>query len=352
MTANSPRLENKKHSTLWRESIAPISVLLVMLTAWWAFLHYSPFLSTTQPSNTASNNEWLFLLDALITLPLACLLLIKDKKKALIKGVLLASLALVVGSYLLPNEQQHWLPALMDVRFVVLGLMVALEVITIISVLTLIRTEFNAGNDLDSAILKGISSFIPEGVVQKIMWFEGRMWACLLMSKTLASLPLKGDKHFSYWQKDGTHTNALGFIFVIAIEIPVVHVLLHFIWSPFAANVVTALSVFSLIFVIAERNAMKLRPISLLLHSKQHSPQLVIRYGLSNPITLPVSEIASISLHNTYVKRAAHIKRFNYSGVPNIKILLKDKGQKVTEYYLGVDAPERFIEALEHSKQD
>ena len=344
--------QSKSASLFWRERVTPIVFFMLMLVAWWVFLRYAPVdegHGTTGAlkgiGDKFQNTELLFLIDALITLPIACLLLIKDKKKALIKGVALASLALVAGNILLPADMQQWLPVIMDGRFIVLGVFVFLEVITILSVITLIRTEFAKGVDLDSAILRSVATFIPSGMLRQIMWFEGRMWSCLLMSKKLSTLPLKGDVHFSYWNKDGAHSNALGFIIIMAVELPIAHVLLHFMWSPFAANVVTGLSILGLLFFVAERNAMKLRPISLLFN-EGNTPTLIIRYGLSNPIEIPINNILSVSPHCECVKRASHLKRFNYAGVPNVKIKLASSETRVTEYYVGVDDPQQLIKTL------
>ena len=334
---------------MWRESIAPFALFSLVIIAWWAFYRYMPLASVTQSNhavNVFDDTEFLFLIDVFVTLPLACILLIKDKKKAVIKGLALASLAIVVGSFLLPSDIQHWLPTLMNGRYAVLGVLVLIELATIIGVVTFIRTEFTHGTELDSAILKGITPFVPSGVLQQFIWFEGRMWACLFMPKKIATLPISGDIHFSYWKKDGALSNALGFIVIMAFELPIAHVLLHFIWSPFAANVVTGLSLLGLLFFISERNAMTLRPISLRLSDNKSPSMLIIRYGLSNPIEIPLTDVVSASHHNEYVKRASHLKRFNYAGVPNVKLVVKPKRSQITEYYLGVDDPQQLVNTV------
>ncbi|WP_462173000.1 hypothetical protein [Pseudoalteromonas xiamenensis] len=94
-----------------------------------------------------------------------------------------------------------------------------------------------------------------------------------------------GEQHFTYHQKGGAKSNLLGFILLIAFEMPIMHLVLHFIWSPLAANIVTLLTIFSLVFFITEYRAFSKRPISLFCN------KLFIRYGLYQPLVIPLDNV-------------------------------------------------------------
>lgn len=335
-----------RSTEFWCQTIAPLAFLGVMLAAWWGYFH----LSTGTSNTVGPSNETLFVIDAMITMPLVCFFLIKDKKKALLKGVVLASVTLFIGSFLIPTSEQYWLPSLLDARYLVIALFVIFEIVTAMSIWLLIKREFNTGTDPDLAMLNGIARYMPPGTLRQLWWFEVRMWAYFLFPSRMAKLRSEGDQHFDYWKKDDNHTNALGFIMIIAFEVPIVHLLLHFLWSDVAANIVTALSLLGLVFFIAERNAMKLRPISLKYGHQSHDNELIIRYGLSNPLIVPLSHITQISSHQGVVKRASHRRRFNFSGAPNIKLILQpNEHGAVTEIYLGVDDPDDLLRTIAQS---
>ena len=121
---------------------------------------------------------------------------------------------------------------------------------------------------------------------------------------------------------------------------PIMHLFLHFIWSPLAANIVTLLTAFSLVFFIAEYRALSRRPISLV------GNNLFVRYGLYQPLVIPLENITKVERNNEFVPRSKFVKRYNYSGNPNIKIQLSEPLGSVNSIFIGVDNAEYFISAL------
>lgn len=123
--------------------------------------------------------------------------------------------------------------------------------------------------------------------------------------------------------------------------------MLHFLWSPFFANVVSLLTIISLAFFIAEYKAVALRPISLL------NSDLIIRYGLNNPFIVPVNTIKDISLIDNEKEVEASSKNiihYNYFGEPNALIELKQSIKGIDKIYLSVDSPNKFISDLGNLK--
>ena len=81
-----------------------------------------------------ANFEWLYLLDALIVLPVLCLILIKNKKEAAFKALMLCSLAILVGSYIIPEQNKFLMNYLEQGRYGLLALIVILELSALITV--------------------------------------------------------------------------------------------------------------------------------------------------------------------------------------------------------------------------
>ncbi len=117
--------------------------------------------------------------------------------------------------------------------------------------------------------------------------------------------------------------------------------LLHFLWSPFAANITTGLTLLGLVFFIAEYKAIAIRPISI-------EPEgIIVRYGLWNPLKIPLSYIKHVQANSKFIRRSGNVNRFNLAGNPNIEIKL-NSGKFI---YLGVDSPHQFILTLEKYRE-
>ncbi|WP_462163323.1 hypothetical protein [Pseudoalteromonas xiamenensis] len=121
---------------------------------------------------------------------------------------------------------------------------------------------------------------------------------------------------------------------------PIMHLVLHFIWSPLAANIVTLLTIFSLVFFITEYRAFSKRPISLFCN------KLFIHYGLYQPLVIPLDNVVKVEKNNEFVPRSKFVERYNYSGNPNIRIELSETLGSVSSIFIGLDNAEYFILAL------
>lgn len=288
----------------------------------------------------AANFEWLYLIDGLLVLPALCFLCIEDKKQALLKAVLFSCLVVMIGSYIIPEKSKFVWHYLESGRYFILGLVLLIECIAISTVYLAIKSTLNLNGDPDLAIEEPINRFLGETLVAKLLSFEIRMWTYALFAGRINTAQFRGKQHFSYHQKDGAESNLLGFIILIIFELPIMHLLLHFLWSPLVANVVTVLTIFSLVFFIAEFRAVSRRPISLA------DKELIIRCGIYQRLTLPLSNIANIRRNSNHIKRSRSVKRYDYSGAPNILVeLIKPIGD-VNRIYLGVDEPDALATAV------
>ncbi|WP_143732117.1 hypothetical protein [Microbulbifer sp. GL-2] len=260
------------------------------------------------------NREWFFLVDGLVVLPILCLICIKDKKQALIKAIVYTCIAILIGSYIIPEESKSLWLYLEAVRFVVLACFILLEIMAIITMVTAIRVAINEREDPDIAIEASVERYVGRGILSTILSFETRLWMFVFCSKSIAFKQYLGDRHFSYHLKDGAQSTALGFIFIILLELPIVHLIVHFAWSSIAANIISFLSVLGLLFLVADCRSMSRRPISIT------SDKLIIRYGILSSKEIPLGDIRYVEKSSGHIRRQNKIKRYNHSGNPNVVV--------------------------------
>ena len=322
--------------TLAKKNIPFIFILII--SASWAFFYQS---SNVMNDSGAYKPEWLLLIDGLIFLPILCFLCVKDKKEAAIKAAAYSCLIILLGSFIIPESSKVAWPYLQSLRYLAIAAFIVLEVTTIFTVFFAIKASLTKKEDPDIAISKPIENVVGKGAISALLSFEARVWTYALFSKKIRQQDFTGDVHFSCHKKDGTQSNQLGFILIILFELPVMHMLLHFLWSPSAANVTTVLTLLGLTFFIAEYKAIAIRPISILPES------IIVRYGLWNPLKIPLSKIKHVQPNSKFIRRSGNVNRFNMAGNPNVEIKL-NSDQFI---YLGVDSPNKFIVTLKKYRE-
>lgn len=318
--------------TLTKKNIPLLS--LVVICAFGAFFYQS---SNIMNEYGAEKPEWLLLIDGLIVLPILCFVCVKDKKEATIKAVAYSCIIILLGSFIIPESSKITWPYLELLRYLAIAVFILLEITTILTVFFAVKASITQNKDPDTAISQPIEKTLGKGAISSLLSFEARVWTYALFSKKIKQQYFTGDSHFSCHKKDGAQSNQLGFILIILFELPVMHMLLHFLWSPFAANITTGLTLLGLVFFIAEYKAIAIRPISI-------TPQsLIIRYGIWNPLEVFFTEFEHIKLNSGFIRRSRNVNRFNLAGNPNVEIKL-NSGKYI---YLGLDSPNEFIFAIE-----
>lgn len=313
-------------------------IFLAVISVFWAFYYQS---SNALNGYGLEKPEWLLLIDDLVVLPILCFWFVKDKKEAAIKAVAYSCLIILLGSFVIPESSKVIWPHLESLRYLAIAAFIVLEITTILTVFFAIKASLTKDKDPDLAISKPIERILGKGAISSLLSFEARVWTYVLFSKKIRQQNFTGDSHFSCHKKDGTQSNQLGFILIILFELPVMHLLLHFLWSPFAANLTTGLTILGLVFFIAEYKALAIRPISIVPDS------IIVRYGIWNPLRIALSEINHIQPNSNFIHRSGNVNRFNLAGNPNIEIKL-NSGKLV---YLGVDSPSEFISTIEKYRE-
>lgn len=313
-------------------------IFLAVISVFWAFYYQS---SNALNGYGLEKPEWLLLIDGLVVLPILCFWFVKDKKEAAIKAVAYSCLIILLGSFVIPESSKVVWPYLESLRYLAVAAFIVLEITTILTVFFAIKASLTKDKDPDLAISKPIERILGKGAISSLLSFEARVWTYALFSKKIRQQNFVGDSHFSYHKKDGAQSNQLGFILIILFELPVMHLLLHFLWSPFAASLTTGLTILGLVFFIAEYKAIAIRPISIVPDS------IIVRYGIWNPLIIALTEINQIQPNSNFIRRSGNVNRFNLAGNPNIEIKL-NSGKLI---YLGVDSPNEFISTIEKYRE-
>ncbi|MFY8298902.1 hypothetical protein AAEU28_09055 [Pseudoalteromonas sp. SS15] len=314
----------------------PLLFLLSLVATYAWFYSSSSFLN----EYGSYKPEWPLLLDTFITLPLICYVCLADKKQATIKAITYCALIILFGAYFIPTQQKFIWHYLEQARYLVLALVLFIELVVVASVIAAIKTNLNTHADPDESLITPLKRWLTSAPVLNLMQFDMRMWVFCLFAHKIKGENYIGEQHFWYANKDDAKGNALGFIFLMALEIPIAHLVLHFVWSPLAANVISLLSIFGLVLFIGEYRAMSRRPISL---TQTH---LIVRYGIYNPLHIALDNIESVSPHHEFVPRSNEVNRYNFSGVPNIEIKLRSPIGGKSKIYLGVDSPSMLLNSL------
>ena len=104
------------------------------------------------------------------------------------------------------------------------------------SVIAAIKADLNTHADPDESLNAPLKRWLKSGPVFNLMQFDMRMWVFCLFANKIKSENYIGEQHFWYANKDDAKGNALGFIFLMAFEIPIAHLVLHFamvtLWLP------------------------------------------------------------------------------------------------------------------------
>ncbi|MFK8012098.1 MAG: hypothetical protein AB8B80_08675 [Marinicellaceae bacterium] len=317
-------------------------IFLVCASFFWTYFYTS---NNWLNQYGASKFEWLLFIDIFVTVPLVCYLCFKDHlKQAIIKSLIYMGLLVLLGSYIIPNELKHYWLYLEYSRYLLIGLVIVFELFIISSVLFSIKSAFNKNQDPDLVISTPVEKYFGQSVASEFIKFDFRLWTFALFPKKIQTENYIGNKHFHCHLKDGTQSFLQGFVFLTIFEIPILHVFLHLTWSPLAANIITAITIFSFAYLIAQYRAIEKRPVSI---TQDH---LIIRYALSNPVFIQLSDIRKVEFNEQTIARNKHVKRYNLLGVPNVKIGVKNSNKyKFHTVYLGVNLPAQLIKSIEHS---
>jgi hypothetical protein len=319
--------------------------------------------------------DWTLAFDLLLVLPLLWWWLQPAPRG---RGAALGALAVAmagiwVGAWLLPQaDKQVWL-WLEPMRWVLLGALLLLQLALATLALRglarvlrqrrrllqtgqaprgLLEDELHAVIDAEATRATRLTG-APAGAALPWLKLEARLWLyALAPARWLATLAADGERWFGVHRQGQNLSNQMGFVVLAGVEIPVVHLLLHLWFGPLVAGIVTALSVYGWLFLWAEARATRWRPVALDAHT------LHLRHGLVDDLAVPRQAIAAAALYRGPAPaRAAGRLRCSGMGRANLRLVLAPGTRLATlvgkravhEIFLGVDEPERLLQALNES---
>lgn len=291
--------------------------------------------------------EWPVAFDLLLLLPGAYLWVYRRRgRQALVGALALFGSGIWIGSLILPPASQQVWPWLLQLRYALLAAVLAMQVMLIMTMLREVLRARATGN-LELAVDAALTRRMGAKGMANLFRLEARMWLYALLRRPVRH-PFPGRAHFYGHRQQGNASNQQGFLILMAIEIPVMHLLLHWLVSPVAALVVTALSGYGLIFMLAEYRATLHRPTTL------EDDLLQIRYGIVGDVGVPLARIASVDRYGASARRTPGRMRFVGMGAANVRLellpgtrlsgLLGER--EIHEVLLGLDEPERFIASV------
>ena len=292
--------------------------------------------------------SWAMAVDLLVVLPVAWLLLEpRQWRRRWPKALAIAGAGLLVGRWLAPEGDALW-SALGDLRWLALALLVVAELWLLSGI---VRHVWRTPGDINAEAAAGqaVQRVFGDGVAGRLVQVEARLWIYALMRRPAAA-PFAGTQHFGAHRQHGNASNQQGFVIVMAAELPVAHLLLHLAFGATVAWVVTAISIYGWLFLWAEYRATFWRPVSI-------GPDVLhLRYGLLFDVALPREAVlhAEIIDRKTPLPRAPTRLRLEGMGRANLRlrlrpgtrVLLPWGEREVEEIALGLDEPQRFIQAL------
>lgn len=293
--------------------------------------------------------DWALLVDFSLTLPLLHYALFRPAfKKWLLRCAQIIGFGILLGSLIIPPSSRIIWPWLEMARSAVLALLIPFELAVFACIAYAIWKLARLDGDIDNVMRSAINERLGKSISTSLVVFEVRVWLYALGK--LKHIHYAGTRHFTYARQQGNASNQLGFIIAVLFELPLVHILLHFIWSPGGALIASALSAWGLLYLVAEYRATSLRPVSIADHA------LLIRYGIfSADAEIPWQHIRSIDQVQQKIKRQAGVRRYKQMGELNVVIRLQPgvelpnilgQPQSITEIHLGIDNAKAFIEAV------
>lgn len=324
---------------------------LIVLTV--IFAHYCyfriPFVANDYGRNMA---EWPLLGDLLLSIPLLYYFLFRPPFKRLLMAWLgIVAAGLLVGRALIPDDSKHLWRGIESYWLLLVLAESALEIYLLVLVARRVKALLQLSGNADEALATAVRGRFGHSGFAPFALFEMRIWYYALFMRNGEQLRFRGEQHFSYDKNHGNVSNQFAFIMVVLFEMPLTHFMLHLMSvRPWASWLVDILSLWSMLYMVAEYRASQWRPISL------DGDALLIRNGVfAGDREVPYGMIESVVRCGNDISRQRGILRFRQFGSLNVEIRLREGSTLATGFgsiwpvsriYLSLDKPDALIDAL------
>ena len=256
--------------------------------------------------------------DLLLTVPIIYFILIRKTKIPKTTVVPFLILGMVVGSIIIPTQNQYYLNLFKTWAFPVIELSIASYVIYHVSK-AIKQYKLKKKEDIDffTALKNTCYEILPKGLVIPVVT-EIAVFYYGFVSWKKRKL---NENEFSYHKDSGTVTLIMAIIFIIAIETFVLHNLLEK-WSTIAAWILTFFSIYSGIQLFGFLKSMYKRPISI------ENDKLILRYGIMNETIIDIRNIEKIEVSSKDIVLNNETRKLSFLGAlesHNVVIRLKEE---------------------------
>lgn len=328
--------------------------LLISLGIPFLIILFLAFLTkSTIFSDHPSIGSFAITFDLLITIPIIYFLLIRKSKIPVTTVVPVMIVSLIVGTFILPNENQYYLNL-----FKVWGLPI-IEILVVSFIIVKIRTSIRKykqkkllNPDFYTTLKETCSELLPEKIVPIFATEIAVFYYGFLNWKK----PTPDENDFTYHKNSGTPTLLVAIIFIGIIETFAIHLLLER-WNSTAAWIFSGLSIYTAIQLFGFLKSLSQRPIRI---EKNH---LIIRYGILAETEINLEDIDFIELSKSDLKSDNLTKQLSAFGTlesHNIIIRLKKEysllglygiKKRFTNLALYLDKNEEFKKKIELALQ-
>jgi hypothetical protein len=290
-------------------------------------------------------------IDLLLIIPFLYFLLIRKTSIPKTTVVPVMIIGLILGSYLLPQEDQTFLTIFKTWALPVIELsIVAFVVFKVRKAQKKYKSIKGSSPDFFIAVKQTCSDLVPQKLVAPMATEIAVMYYGFINWKK----PILGKNEYTYHKNSGTPSLMVGFILIIAIETVGLHFLLAR-WNIVVAWILTGLSIYTALQVFGFAKSLSKRPIAV------NANSIHLKYGILNEVEIPFSNIESIELSKKELVKNDLTKTLSPLGEMeshNVVIKLKSTCELVGLYGfkkkfmilgLHIDQPDRFVQHINNS---
>ncbi|MEM6717921.1 MAG: hypothetical protein AAF611_01265 [Bacteroidota bacterium] len=292
----------------------------------------------------SSQLSWAVSADLLLFIPIVYFLLIRKSSIPKTTVVPVMLIGLLVGFYVLPEENQYYLQLFKTWFVPVIEIGVASFIIYKVRKAVLFhKRQNNTSVDFFTALKKTCAEVLPKPVVApfateiSVFYYGFVYWK----RRKLA------ENEFSYHKESGAVALYFVLILIVAIEIVPIHMLLAK-WSEIAAWILTILSAYSGLQIFGYAKSLMKRPIAV------ENGVLHLRYGIMQEVEIPIDDIKEITLSSKDLDKEDTIVKLSLLGeLESHNVIIETNGEHTlrglfgckktfTKIALHVDTPSEF----------
>ena len=234
-------------------------------------------------------------IDIVFFIPLMYILFIRKRDVSKITVIPVIILSYITASFLLPSIDHAYL----KIAKMLIAPIELFAVCFIIYKIRLAKRQYNSlavgNNDFLKNVHKSLNNTLGENKVNVLLATEiSVLYYGIFGWKS--EIEIDKGKAFSYYKKSGYSAVVAVFVFLTIIETFSLHLLIAH-WSAVVAWVLTILSIYGLIFLLADFNSARKRPIYI------NDYNLEIRIGFRWNVTIPFENIKHINICNSWISR-------------------------------------------------